>query len=163
MLPNGDTEYSSGLYSLQGVDARGGLAVDLELQTPITNGKWQFLEIVIRLDAPLSKSGPTGDGCAVRYPAGEGGRNRLLLDGVPVDPAMYSGKAYTLRLQLFPDGSCGLAINGRAWRHELEVKVRPGTMHLGLGGETVGSQLLIGPVRVWTGVPGGVDWGAVRR
>jgi len=36
-------------------------------------------------------------------------------------------------------------------------------MHVALGGETVGSQLLIGRVKVWAGVPGDVDWGAVKR
>jgi DNA-binding SARP family transcriptional activator len=158
MLPNGDTEYSSGLVSKQGFDASAGLAMDVELQTPITQTKWQFLDLALRLPGPISVSGPAGDGCSLRYPAGEGGRSRLVLDGLPVDQAIYSGKPYTLRLQVFPDGSCGIAINGRAFKHDLEFRVAPGTMHVALGGETVASQLLIGRVTVWAGVPGGVDW-----
>jgi DNA-binding SARP family transcriptional activator len=163
MLPNGDTEYSSGLVSVRGFDARGGLAIDVELRTPITNAKWQFLDIGLRLASEMSASGPSGNGCSVRYPANEGGQSRNLLEGRPVDPVIHSGKPYRLRLQVFPDGSCGIAINGRAFTHDLEVRVRPGAMHVALGGETVGSRLLIGNVTVWTGVPGGVDWAFGRR
>ena len=88
--------------------------------------------------------------------------NHRLLRGLPVDSVVYSGRPYRLRLQLFPDGTCGIALNGTAFIHEPTSQVRPADMHIALGGQTVASQLLIGRVTVWSGVPSDVDWRGVR-
>ena len=83
--------------------------------------------------------------------------------GTPADSSLATGKWYRVRVQLFPDGSCGYAVNGRAIQHQPDVISTADSMLVALGGQTVGSNLLFGRVRVWSGVPGDVDWGVVGR
>jgi hypothetical protein len=163
LLPNGDGLYSSGLMSIGRFDARDGLALDVELSTPITRPKWQFLQVGLSAGGHLGVSGPSGDGCGMRYPSGEGGGSRLTLAGLPVDSTVPRGRWFRLRVQLFPDGSCGFALDGQALRHDPIVRLTPVAMHVVLSGQTVGSRLLVGRVRVIKGVPGDVDWGKSRR
>lgn len=163
MLPNGDGEHSSGLISRTAFDASNGLALDIEVSTPITRPKWQFLQVGLVEPGPMAPSGPIGEGCTLRYPLGEGGENWKTIAGVPVEPGIPAGRWFRLRIQLFPDGTCGVAINGVAVRHDPVVKVTPRTMHVALGGQTVGSLLLVGHVQLLTGVPGDVQWALPYR
>lgn len=163
LLPNGDGEYNSGVVSRSTFDARQGLAVEVELRTPITQAKWQFVNLSILTPGPMSPSGPVGLGCGLRYPHGEGSDRGQTLAGIPVESAIRAGRWYTVRMQLFPDGSCGIALNGKAIRHDPLIRVQPQQMQVVLSGQTVGSQLLFGVVRVITGVPTGVDWGDITR
>lgn len=163
LLPNGDGEYSSGLMSRATFDARNGLAVEVELSTAITRPKWQFLQVGLSEPGPIAQSGPMGSGCSLRYPLGEGGENSKTLAGVAVDSAMAQGQWFRLRIQIFPDGTCGIALNGRVIRHDPLVRLTPGRLLVALGGQTVGSPLLVGRVTVLRGVPTDVGWGRLRE
>lgn len=164
MLANGDGEYSSGLQSKQRFDVRHGLALDVDVSTPITRPKWQFLRLWIAEPRPATFSGPGGaQGCSLGYPNSEGWLAHTLIAGVPADSSLATGKWYRLRVQLFPDGSCGYAVNGRALMHTPDVAAISDSMVIALGGQTVGSDLLFGRVRVWAGVPSDVDWGQIGK
>jgi hypothetical protein len=164
MVSNGDGVYSSGLVSKQRFDARNGLALDVEVSTPITRPKWQFIQLWIDTPALPSFSGPGGLGsCTLSYPSGEGWLAHTNIMGVPADSALAAGKWYRLRVQLFPDRTCGYALNGRALQHIAAVAIATDSMDVALGGQTVGSRLLFGRVRVWAGVPGDVDWEQIGK
>ena len=111
----------------------------------------------------MARSGPTGDGCMFRYPNSEGWAARKSFVGAPVDSIIPTGKWYRLRFQVFPDGSCGVAVNGRVVQHLPVMQVVPDSMIVALSGQTVGSNLLFGRVQVWSGVPGDIDWSVVGR
>jgi hypothetical protein len=68
------------------------------------------------------------------------------------------GRWFRVRVQYFPDGTCGFAIDGRF----LYCKTRhhPSTTKYSvkLDGQTYLSQLLVGPLTVWDGAPPGVNW-----
>lgn len=70
----------------------------------------------------------------------------------------------TLRIQLFPDGSCGYAMDGVPI-----VRSGPGSglerpYRLWLAGHAVGTTPMVRPLRIWTGVkPGVQDLPILRR
>lgn len=69
-----------------------------------------------------------------------------------------SGRWFSVILQLFPDGTCGLAIDGEP------VARSSGSLNLSVPfkvrfeGNSVGAPMLIGPLEVWTGSRNDVDW-----
>jgi hypothetical protein len=74
---------------------------------------------------------------------------------------MAQGEWVSVWIQYFPDGRCGVAINGRA-----EVIVdRPLAMGdsavLIIGGFSHRTRILVGPLTMWTGVRSGVDWNSL--
>ncbi|HXY70505.1 MAG TPA: AAA family ATPase, partial [Gemmatimonadales bacterium] len=175
---HGDSSFASGVYGRRSLDGRRGLAVETRVSTPVDRPTWQTLDIGLHgaVDsAALARwdhrtgAAPEplemGHLCATVFPGGEGlaRRNTLGLLAVtgrryPVDPALGSGRWWTLRLQLFPDGRCGVAVNGRA------VAILPEPIRLDrrfvvvLQGYSYHTLMLVGPLAVWEGVPGGVDW-----
>ena len=104
------------------------------------------------------------------YPGDEGfaGVERMVTGGpspgsFAIDPLQPTGAWYRVRLQIFPDGTCGVAVNGRArWRSTSGAPPRE-RYRLVIGGNSVGSRMLVGPVEVWTGVRNDVNWGVVGR
>ena len=74
-----------------------------------------------------------------------------------------AGGWHTLRLQLFPDGRCGFAVDGTP------VWVSPDPLPLDvpfrflLHGRSHGTRMLVGPVEVWTGVKDDIDWRVAGR
>jgi hypothetical protein len=74
---------------------------------------------------------------------------------------VHQGEWHRVRLQIFPDGTCGLAINGQVLarsrdRVSLDVPYRIWTE-----GVSLDSKMLVGPLEVWTGVKTDVDWSAL--
>lgn len=161
-LVGGDGEYTSGVYSKERFAVKRGLALDLELSTPITQSKWQFLQLSLLNPEVQTPSGPSGPGCTVRYPSGEGWANTHRMTGpegaITVDTSLATGRRFRLRMQLFPDGTCGVAINGTPVTRGLSGAPARDNVAIVLGGQTVLSRLLIGPVKLWSGVPTDVDW-----
>lgn len=74
-----------------------------------------------------------------------------------------SSKARLEWLQIFPDGTCGVAIDGRAvWRSPGTVDL-DAPFHVVLEGNSLDTKILIGPVEVWRGMRDDVvDWLAVN-
>jgi hypothetical protein len=183
-LNNGDGNFFSGAYLRRGLDPTHGLALDVDLATPITRTQWQVIIAVMfqvgdsstltKWDhrtgyLPSDIAGPRLS-CVLAYPEGEAadaarhasplgelakatGNPRFRLD---------TGAWWHLRLQLFPDGRCGVAINGQPLLidHEGFVSARP--VRLLFEGSSVGSQVLVGPLRVVAGVPADIDWTTLR-
>ncbi len=71
---------------------------------------------------------------------------------------LKSGNWYRLRLQVFPDGSCGLALNGVALARTPPALKLDRKFRILLGGQSVGTRLLVGPLEAWRGVRTDVDW-----
>ena len=69
-----------------------------------------------------------------------------------------SGEWYRVVLQLFPDGTCGIALDGTPLgRSNLSMQLN-GPVRVVLGGSSVNNMMLHGPVEVWVGVRGYIDW-----
>lgn len=78
-----------------------------------------------------------------------GNRDSDILPNILV-PA--SAEWHRVRIQLYPDGTCGFALDGReVWRSHLPVPLS-GRARVALIGKTVGTRVLVGEVRVGAGV-----------
>lgn len=164
MFPNGDDTYSSGVYSIGRYDATDGLAIDVQLKTPISRSWLQNLTVALLALTPVTgpEGNPSGEGCVFMYPAHEGGSGILTAgtgDGAAaVDPALAAGRWFRLRIQLFPDGTCGFAIDGHFLYRGSSHHPSSATFAVKIDGQTYQSQLLVGPLTVWEGIPPGVNW-----
>ena len=176
----GDGTFTSGVYSRQSYDGSNGIGLEATLSTPITQSRWQLVRL--SLNAGLDSTALAGwdrrsgmipsspydsqNACRLEYPGGLGraatSRFQVSAGGsstrIAAEPAIGSGQWYRVILQLFPDGSCALAINGRAvWHSSAPVPLdRP--FRVVLHGSSVDTRVLVGPVTVWTGVREGIDW-----
>ena len=176
----GDGLYTSGVYAARTFSWTDGLGLDVRLSTPVTLGQWQeqtvgfFVDVDPRALAgwdhrtgypPLHRRARGGH-CFVRYPGGDEGHAwadsiETSLGRVAAPAALRSGAWFSARVQLFPDGRCGVAVNGRAVALGRVRSVSPGPAHLTLDGKSFGTRLLVGALTVFTGVPADVDWAAV--
>jgi len=181
---NGEGRFSSSALSRPTFDGRHGLAVELEVSTPVTRAQWQIFGVGIRQDVdtlPFSFNAGANAVpdfrvrsfvCDFGYPeesrtgSGEGSMTfstsrRGILLHVPTDDWL-SGNWHTVRVQILPDGRCGLALDGRVVGI-LPATVRPGAeMRILLGGNSVDTRMLVGRVRVLEGVLRDVDWAAAK-
>jgi DNA-binding SARP family transcriptional activator len=185
LFPNGDSTYTSGVYSRQAFAAASGLGMDVVLSTPLTMLQWQYvsLEITAALDETALRtwdhrtaSPPTGSAraatrCGLTYPQGDGRASLrqarlsspLASASWPMPAWVPTGRAWTLRIQYFPDGTCGFAINGRpAWRDTLGIEPTA-PLRSALDAKSVRTRFRIGSVEVWEGVRDGVDWMVLDR
>jgi DNA-binding SARP family transcriptional activator len=177
---HGDSSFASGVYSRRGFAPPRGLGLEVRVSTPISRTTWQSLRadfVAVNDSATLASwdrragwlpSGTLNDSreCAVTVPAGEGtallNSMGLSVAGanstIRVDRSLRSGRWWTLRIQIFPDGRCGVAINGRpVWRSRTAIQLdRP--MHLFIDGYSYHTRILAGPLQVWTGVRRDIDW-----
>ena len=176
---NGDGSYPSMGVLRAALSARHGLGVELRVSTPFTRTKWQRLRtsLVPELDTTALLAGDQrksprsigrlDGGCGMNFPsdgrwgetqfAASAGNSRTFDLGVAARP-LRTGAWWTLRLQLFPDGRCGIAINGRVLWVSTEPVSLDGLFRLRLGDESNGTMLLHGPLQVWTGVRSDIDW-----
>jgi DNA-binding SARP family transcriptional activator len=177
---HGDGTFPSGIYSRATFDATNGAGLETTLSLPITRDQWQFeaLELRPMLDsASLARwdrvSGyPTFDSwsalgaCFTMYPAGEGERSIRqmglpdgIIDPAPLSPpSLHDGRWFRIRLQLFPDGRCGVAINGRPIGISNTGALPTSKYFATIDGQSVHTRILAGPVEIWTGIKSGVDW-----
>lgn len=178
LVINGDDDYFSGVYLKQSMDARNGLAIDLEVSTRITRTQWQtILATIAPLTNPAAldrwdhKTGYISQffplaGCAFTFPHGEGPN---AISGIRWLPGLLAakrdssfqlqdGRWYRVRVQLFPDGRCGIAVDGHALviEHQTVDVFRP--MLMVVQGNSVDTRLLVRRVTVRSSVPPGVNW-----
>lgn len=160
---NGDSTYQSGVTSLRRFAVDDGLAVDFDVRMQLTQSRWQALSLRIGRVAAWTAEGPELlDGCVLRYPQGEGwfGLTHLRTSSTlpPAPPAVRSGR-FLLRLQYFPDSSCGVAVNG--------LPVSRGSMRwvrlrapaaIAVDGQAYHTLVGVRRVRVWRGIPRDVNW-----
>jgi hypothetical protein len=175
-------DYRSGVYSRREFRTVRGLGVQAQLSTPRSEPRAQESEVhLVAWTNPALVEGwdhVTGDLpapgdrlCEFRYPATDGlaGMHRVRVNTssfgttIPVDPLFSTGKPYVVRLQVFPDGRCAIALNGKPlWRSPLSGPVDV-PCRVALLGKSTGNRVSVGPVEAWEGVRGDVDWSALNQ
>jgi hypothetical protein len=164
---NGDGFYYSGVSSAEGWPTADGLWLSTSISARITLPEWQ--EQIVSLFALLDSSArgtsradePRGKGgCILRYPQLDGGTARsdsITLQAVgeprstPAPPYAASGRVMQVTIQVFPDGRCGFAVDGVAV-HETVPMFTDFVAHAKLFGSSAGTRILVGNVRVATGI-----------
>jgi len=182
---NGDGSFASGAYSRSVFTAAGGFGVETSLSTPVTSTHWQSLAVELQAERdssawaswdhviggrPPEVSGNPVQSCLAVVPWGEGPKWARTIGvsaagrGAPLrlPPDLTAGRWYRVRLQLFADGRCGLALDGRPiWVGNSAVPTHlPIRIHL--YGNSAATRMLIGPLEAWEGVRGDVDWRVLR-
>jgi hypothetical protein len=177
LAPNGDSTYQSGVFMRQLLPVSDGLGVEYLASVPLNNYQWQVLGVMM-VSAPaanpeswdlekghLRMSNARWRSCEVGYPwsGGWSGRGQLELTAgtgrrVAVPEGSGDGRPMRVRLQLFPDGRCGVAVDGVARLiHDRQVPMEDSAVLI-ISAYSHRTRILVGPVDVWTGVRGGVDW-----
>jgi len=179
MWTHGDGSYPSMAVLRRGLSARHGLGVEVRVATPITRSKWQRLRVILvaDIDTAILMAGDqrkapasTGSGeaiCGASFPgSGTWGASRMsvlasfgknIAIGAVAD-TMQTGAWWTLRVQILPDGRCGVAVNRRVVWLSAEPILTEGEFRVRLGDESADSRLLHGPLQLWTGVRTDIDW-----
>ena len=176
---NGDGDFFSGAYSRHTFDARRGISMDFDVSTPINRTQWQLIiaglqpiENASRIDTWDHKTGYiTGrigeePACWFTYPIGEG-KDRTTQP--PWYQSMISamgnpsfrideGAWYRVRVQIFPDGRCGTAINGRALIINRDIRPLDIPVLSVIEGMSVDTKILVKRVMISSGVPTDIDW-----
>ena len=176
---NGDGVFVSMGVSRRAFSARQGLGVEMRVSTPLTRTKWQRLRAYLVADIDTTalvgadqhggspSLGRLDTTCGVGFPEpGSWGANRMtFLGGISnstdfgtAASALRSGAWWTLRLQILPDGRCGIAINGRAVWLSTETVPLDRDYRVRLGDDSNGTTILHGPLEIWTGVRTDLDW-----
>lgn len=168
----GDGFYGSGAYSRQEMCWSRSPGLEAEVSIPRTGLRAQRVSLGFRTwiepEAVEAWDHRTGNlvgadvRCEFTYPAGDGADQVAwawtLGQRVPMDPTLASGEPHTVRIQVFPDGTCGLAVNGRPlFRGNLMSREKTSDRVI-LMGESLHTRVLVGRVEVWEGVRDGVDW-----
>jgi len=177
---HGDGNFTNGAYSGRTYSAIDGLGFEATLSLTITMLQWQTegVNLVPLPDSaalarwnhrdgypPFDTGTPAGR-CSAAYPGAEGvrGMHALSIPGAAVDLAttpwnnVNDGRWFRVRVQIFPDGRCGVAIDGRPITIT-GVGVRSDARYLAvLDGNSYHTRVLTGPVDIWTGIRPGVDW-----
>lgn len=182
LMPNGDGSYESGVLSRLLFDVRDGIALDADVSAPITFPQWQRVGVSIQaLDSALWTEAERQRGslgfqsmsCAVAYPAGENSAWRdsihvgtgtgSLNERVTAPQGASKGAWIRLRLQILPDGRCGVAVNGTpVYLAPIAVTYDPNA-RAAIYGSSFRTQVRVGRVTVWQGVPNDIDWAAFQR
>ncbi|CAN5283395.1 hypothetical protein BH09GEM1_BH09GEM1_02190 [soil metagenome] len=181
----GDGDHFSGAYLTSQIPARGGIWMKAELRTKISATQWQNIQILL---GDLDRSalarwdhrtgwmpGRNPSSCVFLYPSGEGYLATREVghteDLTPHDVELRLGRAveslsrggwYTVLLQLFEDGRCGLAIDGKPIGIARMQATIPDSASVIMQGNSVGSRILVGDVTLGRGVNGEVDWGTIQ-
>jgi DNA-binding SARP family transcriptional activator len=185
LIPNGDGSYPSGAYSLSAWPVAEGLGVEAMISAPVDRTFWQNIGLNLnRIDAftgldqwdhvagaPPSLQDLEAVHCGFILPAGEGAAwlDHAIVNtdrehqSIPAPPDYRDGRWWTLRVQLFPDGSCGYAFNGVPVARSGPGSGLERPYRLWLSGHAMGTTPMFGPLEVWTGVKPGVDWGVLDR
>ena len=181
LMNNGDGSFTSGVYSLAKYPTARGLAVDTWISHSLTKAQWQFVTVSLEdaLTDTVLKVWDHGGGnmprrmvdwpaCSVAYPTTEGASYGdsigLVLDRpssavtVPAPRTFRSGAWFHVRLQIFPDGRCGVAINGVAAGSSQTGLIPDTTERVVIYGNSANTKVLVGPLTIRAGVPNDIDW-----
>lgn len=175
---HGDGHFLSGVYSRDEFGVARGLAIDVELSTPVIGPRQQDVVLSLgtfdnrvaleRWNHRIGQPPGLTEVCVFQYAAGGGdqpsNRKRYGFGAqtFPAPPQVTSGSWYEVRIQIFPDGRCGLAVNGTPITIAADPLTVDRRYRLLVWGNSLGNRMLVGPVTLWEGVPNDVDWGALR-
>jgi hypothetical protein len=170
-LNNGNETFESGAVSVIRFDATAGLGIEAEVSTPVTSPIWQQLKLSLESNTRLADDFMSSDlRCGFNYPAGEG---RRLMDSSDVTSGGEGGietyrrefrppGPYSLQIQIFSDGTCGVAIDDTPiWRSARPVLDPRQAFRIAIVGHSVGTQMLVGRVVVWRGIKAETNWAAL--
>ncbi len=183
---HGDGSYPSGAYSTQEFPIARGVGIEVMLSAPVDLSQWQELGVAfVTVDStalarwdhttgylPAYERGGGRRLCAFEYPAGVSAvrTERLLFQArlpdrrlLPVSADLASGRWFRVVLQLFPDGTCGIAIDGVPLARSAGTVTHGRAVRAVLGLASLDNLMLHGPLRVWTGVTDDVDWFALAE
>jgi DNA-binding SARP family transcriptional activator len=184
MWNNGDGTFPSMVVLRRSLSARDGLGVEVRLSTPITRDNWQRAHtaffpgidtLALQRGDPKKAPASPGDvsaGCGANFPVASGTHAHSVLsaqtnvsEAIEMGAAaaqLASGKWWTLRVQILPDGRCGIAVNNKVvWLSAGAISLAR-EFRLRLGDESYGATLLHGPLQIWTGVRTDINWVATR-
>ncbi|MEO8139788.1 MAG: hypothetical protein ABI742_09085, partial [Gemmatimonadota bacterium] len=179
----GDGSFASSGYSRVEWSGRAGLVAEADLSTPVRGLQFQQVQFYLESwssgnslalwdstsgAAPAGGGSPAGGGCGFAYPFGDGVNaltraavNAGIPEKLPVGAWIRRGDWYRVRLQIFPDGTCGIAINGvPVWRSETAISLSE-PFRVSLGYSSRDALILVGPLEVWQGVKLDIDWGTL--
>jgi hypothetical protein len=182
----GDGSYPSGAYSAREFPVERGIGAEVLLSAPVDLMQWQELSVaLVTADSaelaawdhttgymPGYTRGTGSTLCGFEYPAGgTAQRNRRI--ALQADQSRHvlppalgnlaSGRWFRAVLQLFPDGTCGLAIDGVPLARSATPAAHGRTVRVVLGLASLDNLMLHGPLKVWTGVTDEVDWFALAE
>lgn len=155
---HGDAHYNSGLVSRRSFDTREGLTLEAWARVPLTGRHYQQVALGIEADPPA----PGADGWGGPRPAlrvtvgGDPDGPRLQVAGsvnpFPVPDSLDAWRRYAL--QLHPDGRRSVVVDGRILWVEppSSLEAVPDEVHVTLDGRDVGTDIRVGPVRIYRGV-----------
>lgn len=168
----GDGTFHSGVYSRWSHAESGPVGAAVRVATPRTAPASQELHVGFyewsqpgavevwdhRTGALPAKKAT----CSVRYPGGDGMHTSDQLTtasgNVSVDQALGSGDPYTLTLQLFPDGTCGIAVDGKPIARSDVAGGWKSPLRIVLQGKSVDTRMVVDSLRLWRGIREYVDW-----
>jgi len=182
-LNNGEGSFESGVASRRDFDPSRGVAIDMDVSTPITLGQWQVIGVALRefrdtlaLKAAANVNamplwGHAREWCAMGYPLESRFAGRSSLGSLQVRDqssrvgieGVADGRWWRLRLQLFPDGRCGLAVNGTPIGLVDAGAPPTGRLRVMILGNSFRTRIAVGRVRVYEGVLRDVDWASAGR
>jgi hypothetical protein len=175
----GDGVYPSMAISRDSFSIRDGLGMEIRVSTPLTYAQHQRLKLLLVAGLDLSRFaqadqhraaptyGTSESMCGIIFPEeGRWGATRAGLFGGIQDlidlgasaARLRTGAWWTLRIQVLPDGRCGIAINNRVLKLSTDPIPLSATYRLWLGDESAGVKLLHGPLHVWKGVRTDIKW-----
>lgn len=186
---SGDGTFHSGVYSAASFDGTSGLALRARVSTPINRRLWQSLHIVFlrglnsralaawdhRAGYLWNPSRFAGQAqmCGMVYPEPSesvGSRDSLKFEGYVREPfvravpgAVKEGRWYTVVVQLFPDGRCGVAIDGVPLGETLPGPDPLDSVRVAFFGNSVGTRILVGRTELRKGILPGIDWSKQDR
>lgn len=171
---NGDRSFYSGAYTRRPFGNPSGIGVEALVSTPVRAFQDQILLVslvpwadsvsVAKWDYRTG-SLPMRAQCGYQYPPTDGpaGMRAVNFDRwIDVGPTVAL-RPYTIRLQLFADGRCGLALNGRPLYVTPRTLPMSAPYRLVIQGKSVGNKMLVGRLEVWEGLKPGVNWAAAPR
>ena len=186
LMNNGDGSFSSGVYSLDKYPTANGLAVDAWVSTPLTKNQWQIVNVSLEdaLTDTVLRTWDHGAGnmprrsndwptCSLMYPTTEGASygdslasafdHASTVITLPVPRSFRSGTWFHVRLQIFPDGRCGVAVNGIPTARGQFGAILDSAERVVIFGNSFATKVLVGPLTIRAGVPDDVDWSQLGK
>ncbi|MEP6764859.1 MAG: hypothetical protein ABJB66_11135, partial [Gemmatimonadaceae bacterium] len=172
---NGDNNNTSAITSRLTLDGQNGAGVELEIQTPLNDTKWQKIAVTLFADADESAIKRWAPGldqqpqkwlsdlrkdCGAAYPAEEGttGVDRLLTivgsapQTVEVPQSLSLGRVFRLRVQVLGDGRCQFSLDGKLLpENSGRVKIAR-TYRVNVAGASLGTTVRVLRLEAWAGV-----------
>lgn len=177
---NGEGSFWSGVYTSDRYPVRDGLTLETWVSVTVTKDQWQTVQVSLedQLDdddlrrwkhrygnIPLRRN--EGSPCVIGYPGAEGASygDSLVISaaaptprGLAVPPSFKRGRWFHVRMQIFPDGRCGVAVNGVPLAVTIERAIVDSSVRIMTFGNSAETKALVGPMTLRTGVGDDVDW-----